>query len=118
MLKKVCSLSMFTAAILVSFTAFAFAQEPSAAAQSISSNTMAAAFCIFAAALGLGIACVGVGVGQGMAVAKSVEAVGRNPESTAKVQMLMIIGLAFLETVVIYSLTVSLLLMFENPFIK
>ncbi len=106
MFKKVCSFAMALVAAVVSMSSFAFAADGS------SGNV---AGTIVAAAIGLGIAALGVGVGQGLAVSKTVEAAGRNPECTGKVQTLMIIGLAFLETVVIYSLTVALLLMFANP---
>ncbi len=112
MLKKVFSFALSVFVLFVAFAPSVFAQEP--AASSVNEN-MPMALSLIGAAVGLGLACLGVGIGQGLAVAKSTEAAGRNPESTSKVQMLMIIGLAFLETVVIYSLTVALLLMFANP---
>ena len=110
MFKKVSSTVINTIAIMIAFTACAFAAE--------ATNINAASMAIVASCIGLGLAALGVGLAQGMAVSKSVEAAGRNPESTSKVQLLMILGLAFLETVVIYALVVSLLLIFVNPFLK
>jgi F-type H+-transporting ATPase subunit c len=44
--------------------------------------------------------------------AKSVEAVGRNPEAAARVQTLAILAIAFAEAVAIYSLVVALIIKF------
>ncbi|NDD28397.1 MAG: F0F1 ATP synthase subunit C, partial [Proteobacteria bacterium] len=40
------------------------------------------------------------------------EAIGRNPESTGRLQTVMIIGLAFIESLAIYALVVALILLF------
>lgn len=71
-----------------------------------------------AAALGVGIATIGPGLGQGNAVARAMEAIGRNPESQSKIMPTLLIGLAFMESLVLYALLVSLVLLFLNPFIK
>lgn len=44
--------------------------------------------------------------------AKSMEAIGRNPEAAAKVQGAMILPLAFAEAIAIYALVVALILKF------
>lgn len=66
----------------------------------------------FAAAIAIGLGTVGTGIGQGTAVSKAMEAIGRNPEATGKVQTVMIIGLAFIESLAIYALVISLILLF------
>jgi F-type H+-transporting ATPase subunit c len=69
-------------------------------------------------AVGLGIAAAVCGIGQGMAVSKAVEGIARQPEATSQIQTAMIIGLSFIESLVIYVLLISLILLFVNPFMK
>ena len=71
-----------------------------------------------ASALGIGIATIGPGIGQGSAVARAMEAIGRNPEAQGKVMLTLLIGLAFIESLVLYALIVSLVLLFGDPFGK
>lgn len=103
----------FSSALFAVFALMSTAVFASDAAANPANAPMA--LTLVGAAVGLGLVGLGVGVGMGLSVSKAVEASGRNPESTGKVQTLMILGLAFLETVVIYSLTVALLLMFASP---
>ena len=55
---------------------------------------------------------LGTGIGEGIAASKAVEAVGRNPEAEGKIRTMMILGIALAETVAIYGLLVSLILLF------
>lgn len=54
----------------------------------------------------------GTAFGEGLAAAKGVEAVGRNPEAEDKIRMMMIVGMGVSETVAIYGLLVSIILLF------
>ena len=60
----------------------------------------------FALALGLGIAAFGGAFGQGRAISAAVDAVARQPEAGGRIQTMMIIGLALIETLVIYMLLI------------
>ncbi len=60
----------------------------------------------FGLALGLGLAAFGGALGQGRAVAGATEAVSRQPEAGGRIQGMMIIGLALIETLVIYMLLI------------
>ncbi len=55
--------------------------------------------------IGIGIALAAglCGIGQGRAVASSVESVARNPGATATIQLLMILGLAFIESLTLFT---------------
>ncbi len=64
-----------------------------------------------ALAIGLGIAAFGGAMGQGNAIGKAVDAVARQPEAGGRIQGMMIIGLALIETLVIYALLSVFLLM-------
>ncbi|KKU87430.1 MAG: ATP synthase subunit c [Microgenomates group bacterium GW2011_GWF2_47_9] len=65
-------------------------------------------------AVGLVMAFGGLGpaIGIGLIGSKAMEAIGRNPEATGKIQTNMILGFAFAEAVAIYSLVVALILKF------
>lgn len=54
--------------------------------------------------LGIGLAGLGAGIGLGRAVGSAMEAIGRQPEATGKIQINMIIGCAFIEALAIYAL--------------
>jgi F-type H+-transporting ATPase subunit c len=58
----------------------------------------------FALPLGVGIAAIGSGLGLGKAVGSAMEAMGRQPEAAAKIQLGMIIGCALIEALTIYAL--------------
>lgn len=66
-------------------------------------------------AIGAGIAIcagLGTGIGEGIVAGKAVEAIGRNPEMEGKIRTTMILGIALTETVAIYGLLISLVLLF------
>ncbi len=69
-----------------------------------------------AAAIGIAIAAFGGGIGQGNAVKGAVEGIARNPGASGKITITMVVGLAFIESLVIYALVVVLILFFGNPF--
>lgn len=58
------------------------------------------------AAVGMAIAAGLCGLGQGRAVASAAEAVARNPAARAGIQTLLILGLAFIESLAIYTLLI------------
>ena len=60
--------------------------------------------------LGLGLAAIGSGLGLGKAVSGAMEAMGRQPDASDKIQLSMIIGCAFIEALTIYALVVFFLL--------
>jgi F-type H+-transporting ATPase subunit c len=61
--------------------------------------------------LGLGVAALGCGLGQGKLAASAMESIGRNPNSTNQLFVPMIIGLAFVESLTLYSLVMSFFLL-------
>lgn len=65
-----------------------------------------------AVAMVMGFGAIGPAIGIGIIGGKSVEAIGRNPESAAKVQTAMILTAAFAEAVAIYALVVALIIKF------
>jgi F-type H+-transporting ATPase subunit c len=71
--------------------------------------------CVIAAGFGIGIAAFGCGIGQGMAVKGAVEGLARNPEASGKLTVTMLIGLAMIESLCIYALVISLILIYASP---
>jgi len=71
-----------------------------------------APFTVIAAAIGMAIAAGLCGLGQGRAVAAAVEAMARQPGAAARIQLAMIIGLALIESLAIYTLVIALILLF------
>ena len=70
--------------------------------------------CAIGAGLAL-IAGIGPGIGEGNAVAKALEAIGRQPECKGDVTSTMLLGCAIAETTGIYGFVAGLLLIFVAP---
>ena len=89
--------------ILVTFVALpAFAQDHATepAASGVKWGALAAAFTI-------AIAAAAGAIGQGKAVAAACEAMGRNPGAAGPLRLMALIGLAFIESLVIYALVIA-----------
>lgn len=56
--------------------------------------------------LGMGLAAGLCGLGQGKAVASATEALARNPGTRAGIQLLLVLGLAFIESLTLFTLAV------------
>ena len=63
-----------------------------------------------AAGLAIGIAAFGAALAQGRMAAAAMESIGRNPNSAEKIQVPMILGLAFIEALAIYALLIAFFL--------
>jgi F-type H+-transporting ATPase subunit c len=58
------------------------------------------------AAVGMGIASGLCGIGQGKAVSGATEAVARNPGAQGGIQTVLVLGLAFIESLAIFTLLI------------
>lgn len=61
-----------------------------------------------AAALAIGLAAFGGAMAQGKAAASALDGISRNPAASGKILTPMIIGLALIESLVIYALLIAL----------
>ena len=59
------------------------------------------------AGLAIGLAAFGGGIGQGNAAKGALEGIARNPQASDKLFTPMIIGLALIESLVIYALVIA-----------
>lgn len=64
------------------------------------------------AGLVMGLGACGAAIGMGMAASKALEAAARQPEIFSKLQSMLLTSIVFIESVAIYALVVSLLLVF------
>lgn len=60
--------------------------------------------------IAVSIAAFGSALGLSRAIGEAMQAIGRQPEASNKIQTAMIIGCAFIEALTIYALLVVLLL--------
>ena len=61
--------------------------------------------------LALGLAVLGAGIGQGKAVGSGLDSIGRNPSASGTILVQMLIGLAFIESLVILAFAISFLML-------
>ncbi len=99
------------AAALTFVATMLFASAAFAADGGASDNefTVKAAIAL-ATGLGLGIAAVGGALAQGKAAAAALEGIGRNPAAAKELFTPMLLSLALIESLVIYSLVISFIL--------
>jgi F-type H+-transporting ATPase subunit c len=60
----------------------------------------------------MGLGAIGPGIGEGHAVAHALDGMARQPEAASTLRTNMILGCAITESTGIYSLVVSLLILF------
>lgn len=100
------TLAAFVMAILAAAPAWAAEAVPAASAEPNHwFSTQAVA--LMAAAFAIGIGTIAPSLAQGNAIARAMEAIGRNPECQGKVQSVLLIGLAFVESLCIYALVIA-----------
>lgn len=109
-MKKTSTIALLTVLFLVSTAPAAFAATESAGDSGLFGLgvALATAFCIAIAALGGAL-------GQGIAVRGAMEGIARNPGASGKIMTTMIIGLALIESLVIYALVISFMLLTKFP---
>lgn len=66
----------------------------------------------YASAALIGLAAIGGTLGMAYTIAKTTESIARQPEAAGQIRTAMMLGLVFIETVVIYALIVAILIIF------
>jgi F-type H+-transporting ATPase subunit c len=102
-LKSKLSFIAAIATALVLVPAMAFAQE----ANKFEANKGIAA----AAGFAIGVAALGGTLGQGRAASAALEGISRNPGAAARIQTPMILGLALIESLVLFAWVIAFLLL-------
>mmetsp|Transcript_10932 Transcript_10932/g.33876 ORF Transcript_10932/g.33876 Transcript_10932/m.33876 type:complete len:150 (-) Transcript_10932:75-524(-) len=70
------------------------------------------------AGFAIGLAAIGSGVGQGIASGRCIDGISRQPEVADDLRGVLLLSLAFMESLTIYGLVIALVLLFANPLIK
>jgi F-type H+-transporting ATPase subunit c len=65
------------------------------------------------AGLAIGVAAAGGALGQSRGLASALEGIARNPSASGKLVTPMIIGLAMIESLVIYALVIGLMIVLK-----
>lgn len=103
--KRAIQLFVFVAVCILASGGFAFAEEVASSSSDLAKFGLA-----IGAGLGLAIA-AGLGaLGQGRAVASAMDGISRNPEASDKMFLPLILGLVFMESLVIYVLVIAFFL--------
>ena len=105
--KKLGPVAALFATLFVS--ASALAQE--GAAKVGSNDFDVQQWAMLGAGLAIGLAVLGGGLGQGRAASAALEGIARNPGAAARIQTPMILGLALIESLVLFALVVALFLL-------
>ncbi len=60
--------------------------------------------------LAIGLAALGSALGQGMAAAKAMEGIARQPEASGNIQTALLLSLAFMEALTLFSFVIAILM--------
>ena len=81
------------------------------------SMTIIIAVSIFSAGLAVAIGGYGPAKWLGEALSKALDAIARQPEAAAQITRTLFVGMALIESIVIYAFVISLIILFANPLI-
>merc|ERR1712232_76165 len=99
-------------------SAAALAAPLAAHADEGSSSIWIPALSAVGAGFAIGLAAIGSGVGQGIASGRCIDGISRQPEVADDLRGVLLLSLAFMESLTIYGLVIALVLLFANPLIK
>ncbi len=80
------------------------------------STTLIAIVSIICAGLTTALGSIAPALGEGKAVASALNALAQQPDASSTITRTLFVGLAMIESVAIYCLVISMILIFANPF--
>ena len=107
-------LAMVAAAMMtiLSVAVFADTGDTAAAGEAAAAAATTTGLKAIAAGIAIGLAACGGAIGMGILGAKTSEGISRQPEADGKIRTSFMLGLVFIETVVIYALLTVILIIF------
>jgi F-type H+-transporting ATPase subunit c len=111
MFKKLSLSTLMSAFMICAVSTVAYAAGDEIALAGLKYFTVS----VFTAGFAIAFAAFGGSIGQGWSIKNAVEGIARNPESSGKVTVTLLIGLAMVESLVIYTLVIALILIYAHP---
>lgn len=103
-------LMMTTSLMILCVSAVAFAADGAGASPLELTKASNGGWIAISAGLAIGLAALGGALGQGRAAAAALDGIARNPGASGKIMTPMILGLALIESLVIYALVIAFML--------
>ena len=107
-MKRVVQIVTAIATLCVASAALASEAVEAAVASSFDVTNLA-----YGAGFAIGVAAFGGAIGQALGLKAALDSIGRNPSAASKITTPMIIGLAMIESLVIYALVIALMLVLK-----
>lgn len=104
-MRRIMSLAIIALVVLFSGVVMAAAEAAGAAGDGSTKAALA-----IAAGLAIAIGAFGAALGQGRMAAAAMESIGRNPNAADRIQLPMILGLAFIEALALYAFVIAFFL--------
>ena len=101
---------MMKKSLFVLFSGVAFCLPAFAETASTAGSDSMKGWYALAAALAIGLSAIGGTLGQGRTASAALEGIARNPEASGKIFVPMILGLAMIESLVLFGLIVAFML--------
>ena len=80
------------------------------------SSTYIAIVSIITAGITIGLGSIAPALGEGRAVSTALTSLAQQPDASKTITRTLFVGLAMIESIAIYCLVVSMILIFANPF--
>jgi len=79
-------------------------------------NTLFAVVAMVVAGVTVMIGSIGPALGQSRSIVSAMDAIARQPDASDRISRTLFVGLAMIESLAIYCLVISLIILFANPF--
>ncbi len=80
------------------------------------SMTIIAIVSIITAGVTIGLGSIAPAIGEGKAVSTALTSLAQQPDASSTITRTLFVGLAMIESIAIYCLVISMILIFANPF--
>ncbi len=80
------------------------------------SMTIIAIVSIVTAGVTIGLGSIAPAIGEGRAVSTALTSLAQQPDASSTITRTLFVGLAMIESIAIYCLVISMILIFANPF--
>ena len=80
------------------------------------SMTLIAIVSMICAGVTIAVGSIAPALGEGRAVSSALNALAQQPDASSTITRTLFVGLAMIESIAIYCLVISMILIFANPF--